>query len=75
MEVFEAFSGTELACHPPPKGDVLPVPTQSGVGGKTKSMKKEEQYRVMYAELERFLAAHEHSERHAKVGFDQSESL
>ena len=55
-----------LSMHP--QGDVLPVPTQAaGAGGKTKAMKKEEQYRVMYAELERFLAAHEHSERHAKV--------
>ena len=50
------------------KGDMLPVPSLS-IGGKTKTMKKDEQYRVMYAELEKFLAAHEHSERHAKVRF------
>jgi len=48
------------------KGDMLPVPALA-IGGKTKTMKKEEQYRVMYTELEKFLAAHEHSERHAKV--------
>jgi len=48
------------------KGDMLPVPALT-IGGKAKTMKKDEQYRVMYTELEKFLAAHEHSERHAKV--------
>ena len=56
------------------KGDMLPVPSLS-IGGKTKTMKKDEQYRVMYAELEKFLAAHEHSERHAKVRLVRSATI
>jgi hypothetical protein len=49
------------------KGDPLPVPPQTTSAGKTKTMKKDEQYRFMYSELEKFLACHERSDRHAKV--------
>ncbi len=49
------------------KGDVLPGPVQTTAGGKTKSTKKDEQYRIMFQELERFLASHARTERHAKV--------
>ena len=46
---------------------VLPVPVQTTAAGKTKSMKKDEQYRIMFAELERFLASHARTEKHTKV--------
>ena len=49
------------------KGDVLPVPVQTTSSGKCKAVKKEEQYRLMYAELEQFLACHLHTEKHGKV--------
>ena len=52
------------------KGDPLPVPvTQSQTAGstKTKAPKKEEQYKMMFAELERFISAHCRTERHHKV--------
>ncbi len=46
---------------------VLPVPVQMTPAGKTKSMKKDEQYRVMFAELEKFLASHSRTDKHSKV--------
>ena len=49
------------------KGDVLPVPVQTSSSGKSKSLKKEEQYRMMYAELEQFLGCHIRTEKHGKV--------
>jgi hypothetical protein len=49
------------------KSEVLPVPVLTTNTGKMKTMKKEEQYKTMYAELEKFLACHSSSEKHAKV--------
>ena len=52
------------------KGDPLPVPvtqTQNLGSTKTKTPKKEEQYKLMFNELERFLTAHCRTERHTKV--------
>ena len=54
------------------KGDPLPVPvtqTQNlgATSTKNKTPKKEEQYKMMFAELERFLTAHCRTERHTKV--------
>ena len=49
------------------KGDVLPVPVVTNAQGKTKTMKKEEQYRTMFNELEKYLGYHTRTERHHKV--------
>ena len=49
------------------KSEVLPVPAQTSGTGKSKMLKKEEQYKVMFAELEQFLACHTRTERHVKV--------
>lgn len=50
------------------KGEVLPVPVNTSSGGKgNKGVKKEEQYKIMFSELEKFLASHVRSERHRKV--------
>lgn len=50
------------------RGDVLPVPlTASVTGSKGKSMKKDDQYKLMFGELERFVSAHCRTERHFKV--------
>ena len=45
------------------KGEILPVP----IGATKKTMKKEEQYRMMYNELEQFLTFHCYTESHIKV--------
>lgn len=49
------------------KGDVLPVPVVSNSQGKSKTLKKEEQYRVMFNELEKFLGLHTRTEKHHQV--------
>jgi Cell cycle and development regulator len=48
------------------KGDPLPVPVNQS-SSKAKTPKKEEQYKMMFAELERFLSAHCRTERHNRV--------
>ena len=48
------------------KGDPLPVPVNQS-SSKSKTPKKEEQYKMMFTELERFLSAHCRTERHNKV--------
>jgi hypothetical protein len=50
------------------KGDALPVPMiPTSSGGKAKTLKKDDQYKLMFGELERFVAAHCRTERHHKV--------
>lgn len=51
------------------KGEQLPVPLTApgSSGGKSKAMKKDEQYKLMFGELERFIAIHCRTERHHKV--------
>ncbi len=50
------------------KGDLLPVPLlPSTTGGKSKTLKKEDQYKMMFGELERFVASHCRTERHHQV--------
>lgn len=49
------------------KLEQLPASVQTLPNGKTKMLKKEEQYKVMYGELEKFLAFHGRTERHVKV--------
>jgi len=49
------------------KGDPLPVPMQTTSNNKTKTLKKEEQYKMMFGELERYIAAHCRTEDHKKV--------
>lgn len=50
------------------KGDPLPVAlNQSISSSKVKPLKKEDQYKLMFAELERFLSLHCHTDRHQKV--------
>jgi hypothetical protein len=49
------------------RSEPLPVPVQLSSTGKSKLPKKEEQYRIMFAELEHFLSCHTHTERHIKV--------
>ena len=50
------------------KGDALPMAAQpTPAGGKTKPLKKEEQYRIMFGELERFLKKHTWTDKHIKV--------
>ena len=50
------------------RGELLPVPmTASASGGKGKTMKKDEQYRLMFTELEKYITAHCRTENHVKV--------
>lgn len=54
------------------KGEPLPVPpvqimASNAGGGKSKAVKKDEQYRMMFSELEKFVAAHCRTENHHKV--------
>ena len=50
------------------RGELLPVPmTTSASGGKGKTMKKDEQYRLMFTELEKYLTTHCRTENHVKV--------
>ena len=48
------------------RGEILPVPVTVS-GGKGKAMKKDDQYKMMYAELEKYMAAHCRTEKHTKV--------
>jgi len=46
----------------------LPVPVTASVsGGKGKAMKKDDQYKMMFAELEKYMAAHCRTAKHIKV--------
>ena len=49
------------------KGDPLPAAVVTSASGKPKTLKKEEQYKFMFAELERFLNEHARTERHVYV--------
>eukprot|EP00094_Tigriopus_californicus_P004701 TCALIF_04523-PA protein Name:"Similar to asun Protein asunder homolog (Xenopus tropicalis)" AED:0.24 eAED:0.24 QI:0/0.5/0/1/1/1/3/0/611 len=49
------------------KADPLPVPTVTSVHGKVKTLKKDEQYKMMFTELEKFLLSHARTERHNNV--------
>lgn len=49
------------------KGDPLPVPTVTSVYGKVKTLKKDEQYKMMFTELEKFLLSHARTDRHNNV--------
>lgn len=49
------------------KREPLPVPMQTTPNNKTKTLKKEEQYKMMFNELERYIAAHCRTEQHHKV--------
>ena len=53
------------------KGEALPMaaqqPNTPGGGSKSKPLKKDDQYRIMFSELEKFLTKHTRSERHIKV--------
>ena len=50
------------------RGEVLPVPISNiSGGGKGKTMKKDDQYKLMFAELEKFIAIHCRTEKHHKV--------
>ena len=49
------------------KGESLPSPISSGSSGK-KSSRKEEQYRLMFSELEKYVVAHSsNSSKHYSV--------
>merc|ERR1712223_93042 len=48
------------------RGDVLPVPISVN-GGKGKTMKKDDQYKLMLGELEKFIAVHCRTDKHHKV--------
>ena len=48
------------------RGDVLPVPISVN-GGKGKTMKKDDQYKLMFGELEKFIAVHCRTDKHHKV--------
>ena len=49
------------------RSEMLPVPVSSSISGKGKTMKKEDQYKTMYNELEKYINAHCRTEKHAKV--------
>lgn len=50
------------------RGEMLPVPVNVSVPGtKSKGMKKDDQYKIMYAELEKYIGAHCRTEKHLKV--------
>ena len=49
------------------RGEVLPVPISNISGGKGKTMKKDDQYKLMFGELEKFIAVHCRTEKHHKV--------
>lgn len=50
------------------RGEILPVPISNVSGsGKGKTMKKDDQYKLMFSELEKFIAVHCRSEKHHKV--------
>ena len=50
------------------RGEVLPVPISNiSGGGKGKTMKKDDQYKLMFGELEKFIAVHCRTEKHHKV--------
>ena len=49
------------------RGDMLPVPVSSSISGKGKTMKKDDQYKTMYTELEKYITAHCRTEKHGKV--------
>jgi len=49
------------------RGDMLPVPVSTSISGKGKTMKKDDQYKTMYTELEKYISSHCRSERHSKV--------
>jgi len=49
------------------RGEMLPVPVSTSVSGKGKTMKKDDQYKTMYTELEKYINAHCRTEKHAKV--------
>ena len=50
------------------RGEVLPVPMTATSGqGKGKTMKKDEQYRLMFNELEKYITSHCRTENHLKV--------
>ena len=48
------------------RGEVLPVPISVN-GGKGKTMKKDDQYKLMFGELEKFIAVHCRTDKHHKV--------
>ena len=46
----------------------MPVPVTASVsGGKGKAMKKDDQYKMMFAELEKYMGAHCRTEKHVKA--------
>ena len=45
----------------------LPVPMQTTANNKTKTLKKDEQYKMMFNELQGYIAAHCRTEQHHKV--------
>lgn len=47
------------------RGEMLPVPVTSG--GKGKTMKKDDQYKIMFTELETYIKSHCRTEKHFKV--------
>jgi len=49
------------------RGDMLPVPVSSSISGKGKTMKKDDQYKTMYTELEKYITSHCRTEKHGKV--------
>jgi len=49
------------------RSEMLPVPVSTNISGKGKTMKKDDQYKTMYTELEKYINSHCRTEKHAKV--------
>ena len=49
------------------RSEMLPVPVSSSISGKGKTPKKDDQYKIMYTELEKYINSHCRTDKHAKV--------